>query len=172
MDERLRKLERDAVNDPQAAERFEREKKRADIMDEMTIEIDGEVYEIDDVREIGYGDLHEITVSGSNEAFIVSESGENAGKAARERWEDMAENDPSEFRHIVGDETLVNWAMGQWGGPGSTQVRGLNEWLDLWLDTPEEEWAGYDGAERAVARVAPDLEEEIGYKPTVAYRSN
>lgn len=82
-----------------------------------------------------------------NREWYVAESREVAGEAAREYWADMAANDPTEFACIVGEETLIQWGMGHYAGPGSTSVKSLGDWLDLWLDTPEEQWASYDGAE-------------------------
>jgi len=83
----------------------------------------------------------------------------------------MAENDPSEFTCIVGEQTLVAWALGQPASPGNVSCSSLTEWLDLVATVPEEEWAGYDHQERTVDRVGK-LASELGYTPTVAYRSN
>jgi hypothetical protein len=103
----------------------------------------------------------------NNEEYYIFESSEQAGEAAREYWEDLAQDDPQEFACLIGEKTLVQWAMGQYAGPGSTQVTSLNEWLDLWLDTPEEHHASYDGVEREFNSKHPDF---AGY--TVAYRHN
>ena len=72
---------------------------------------------------------------------------------------------------MIGESTLVAWALGQYAGPGSTQVCSLEEWLELWLDTPEEHFAGYDSTQRDVERVGT-LRDELGFTPTVAYRHN
>jgi len=85
-----------------------------------------------------------------------------AGEAAREYWADMAENDPSEFACIVGEQTLIAWALNQSAGPGSVQVHNLEEWLDLWLNTPEEQWASYDGEEIEGVCLSPRLCESLG----------
>ncbi len=79
----------------------------------------------------------------------------------------MAENDSKEFVCMVGEETLVAWALGQYAGPGSTHVQSLNEWLDLWLNTPEEHFASYDSCENTFISKHPNY---CDY--TVAYRSN
>jgi hypothetical protein len=71
---------------------------------------------------------------------------------------------------MVGESTLVAWALGQSAGPGSTHVNSLEEWLDLWLDTAEEHFASYDSEEREVHGVTADAEEEIGFIPGVAYK--
>ena len=72
---------------------------------------------------------------------------------------------------MVGEKTLVAWGLRQYAGPGSTQVKSLEEWLDLWLDTPEEHFASCDSEEREVSRCGK-LREELGFIPTVAYRHN
>ncbi len=82
--------------------------------------------------------------------YVLAPSNEVAGEEARARWADMAENSPREIRAIVGDETLVQWALGQWGGSGSRQFRSLTEWLDSWREAPAEEFASYDGHERRI----------------------
>jgi hypothetical protein len=143
---------------------------RESISDNPRIRINGELFAVTETRAIGYGDLVEIE-TWEGETFILSESSENAGLAARERWEDMARNDRSEFACMVGEETLVSWALGEYAGPGSTKVTSLSEWLDLWLDTPFEEWASYDSEEREVERVGK-LVNDLGFKPGVAYRTN
>ena len=105
------------------------------------------------------------------EEWHVFSSAEAAGEAAREYWEDLSKNDPQEFAALVGSETLISWALGKWAGPGSTQTTSLSDWLDLWLNTPEEHFASYDGSERKVDEIGADLEKELGFKPTVAYRA-
>ncbi len=133
------------------------------------IEIDGERYEVKHVRDMD-GEMAEIECDGAD--FILAKDTATAGAAARERWADMAKNDPKEFRCVVGDETLVKWALGEMAGPGSTWVASLEEWLDLHLDVPEEEFASYDSQERDVNACGVELTEELGWTPGVAYRSN
>jgi len=134
------------------------------------IKINGEIYQITETWHMDYEGLHQI-VTEEGEEFILAKDSEAAGKAARERWEDMAKHDPAEFTCLVGEQTLVAWALVNPAGPGSSKVCSLDEWLDLWLDTPEEEWAGYDHGERQVERVGK-LTKELGFTPTVAYRCN
>ena len=134
----------------------------------MRIKIDGEIYRVKSVHTYGYLPMIE-TEDGAE--FYVAESSEEAGRAARKYWEDMAENDPKEFTCLVGEDTLVQWGLGRSAGPGSTKVNSLEKWLDLHLNVPEEEFAGYDGAERDVQRSAK-VREELGFTPTVAYRHN
>lgn len=122
----------------------------------MQIKIDGEVLEVDKV--LAYADLPMLQC-GKLEYYVAKDS-ESAGEAARKYWEDMANDDPKELACIIGDETLIKWGLNQWAGPGSTSVRNLEEWLDLWLDTPEEQWASYDGVERDVEEIEELYEDE------------
>lgn len=84
----------------------------------------------------------------------------------------MVKNDPREFEALVGAETLVKWAMGESAGPGSAKVKSLKAWLDLHLNTPEEEWGTYDGNELDVTACSSTLRKAIGFTPKVAYRHN
>ncbi len=132
--------------------------------------IDGELIDVDDTRDTGWSDLA-LAESGQREWCVAPDS-ETAGAAAREYWASMAANDPEEFTRLVGKSTLVSWCLGQLAGPGSTKVTSLDDWLDLWLNTPEEQWAGHDGVECDVEFASPDLVTDLGFEPTVAYRHN
>ena len=134
----------------------------------MKIKIDGEEYEIDKVHD--YGTLPMVEI-GDMEFYLAEDSTE-AGLKAREFWADMADNDEKEFVCMVGEKNLIAWALGNSAGPGSTAVNSLDEWLDLWLDTPEEHFASYDGSECDVDEADEELIDEIGFTPTVAYRHN
>lgn len=170
-DTAMRSLERQAKEDPSMADQLRWERVRAGQLTPRTLKIGDETFTVEDVRELGWTGMVEITTE-EGEDFIVAEDSQTAGEAARERWADMAEHDPEEFECMVGAETLVKWALGQSAGPGCVHVTSLSEWLDLHINHPEEEWAGYDGEERDVEDVSPDLDEEIGFVPTVAYRTN
>ena len=137
-------------------------------MSKQWIKIDGEKLEVTKVYNGGYLPMIDI----GNMDFYVAESHEAAGEAARRYWEELAQDDPREFTCVVGEETLVQWRLGQWAGPGYTKVTNLNEWLDLWLDTPEEEFGSYDNTELDVEGCSKSLEEELGFRPQVAYRHN
>lgn len=130
------------------------------------ITIAGVRHEIDFVDKFGGG----ARIECGGETYMVFPDADVAGQAAREFWEQLASDDPAEFRCIVGEENLIAWAMGQHAGPGSRSVASLSEWLDLWLDTPEEHWASYDGEEQEVDGFTAEAEDEIGFAPTVAYR--
>ncbi len=141
--------------------------------DSYDIEIENEdATDVDDIRILGFRDAEGYEIVTSEGDFILFADADDAGKAAREYWEDMAESDPSEFTAMVGEETLVQWGLGRAAGPGSTQVRSLQEWLDLWLLTPEEHFASYDGEERIVMQIADSTVNDLGFIPRVAYRTN
>jgi hypothetical protein len=86
----------------------------------------------------------------------------------------MAENDPEEFRYIVGEETLVKWALGQYAGPGNKQTKTLDGWFELVADYPAEQWASYDGHEIEGAQFNAHFERETGFSRNniVIYRCN
>jgi hypothetical protein len=128
--------------------------------------VDGERVVFDDADTHIHGQLPMIDTEQGPE-FYIAESSEDAGEKAREYWEDMADEDPNEFACLVGTETLIQWNLGNYAGPGSTQVQSLKEWLDLHLNIPEECFASYDGEEREFKCKHPDWADY-----TVAYRSN
>jgi hypothetical protein len=123
------------------------------------IRIDGEFFDVSTSYCV-YGDN---TVSDGRMEWHLFASSDDAGKAARKYWEDMAERDPAEIRMMVGDETLIAWALGRRAGPGQTRVNSLTEWFDLWLDTPEEHFAGYDGTEASVKAPTGDERQRMNF---------
>ena len=135
-------------------------------MEEGMFRIDGEEYFVTEILYYGY--LPEIRTDGPE--FLVAESHETAGEAARKYWEELAQDDPQEFTCIVGAEALIAWGLGQSYAPGSIGVNNLEEWLDLHLDVPEEHWGTWDGQELEITDVSPEIIEELGFIPTVAYR--
>ena len=135
-------------------------------MTQQRIRIDGSLFTVSKVLD--YGDLPEIETD-EGDSFILAEDAEQAGAKAADRWRDMTQNDPKEFECMIGAETLVGWALGQ--SAGHAGCSSLEEFLELIATVPEEEFAGYDGQEREVNRVGT-LVNELGFTPTVAYRSN
>jgi hypothetical protein len=133
------------------------------------IVIDGEVFTVEKVHDYGYP---MVELDDKTDWYIFQDS-ESAGEAAREYWENLAQDDPREFTCLVGEKTLVAWALGQYAGPGSTSVKSLEEWLDLWLDLPEEQWGSYDGSEQD-CRINNNLLEELEFESNncVCYRHN
>ena len=136
--------------------------------DPVLFTIDGE--EVRYIRKVYKIDGGGAEIDTDEGEFIVFPDADTAGQAARAYWEHMAQNDPDEFALMVGKDTLISWALGQYAGPGHSQVTSLDAWLDLWLDTAEEHFASYDSAERDVDDVTDEAEEEIGFKPGVAYK--
>lgn len=133
-----------------------------DVVERIEVDI---VRETDTDPEEGRGAI----VGEGDREWYVFEDREAAGAFARQHWAEMP---ASELRCIIGDECLVAWALGEWAGPGSTQVRNLSEWLDLHKDAPEETLASYDSEECSVDAVTEALVEVLGFTPTVAYRIN
>lgn len=125
--------------------------------DSPTIRFDGETFNIDDSHDMGDG-LH---VKWNGADYHLFEDSDIAGKAARDYWEDMAHNDKSEFTCIVGEAALIAWALSESYAVGSVSVDSLEEWLDLWLATPEEHWASYDG-ETCEVLINESMAEELG----------
>lgn len=139
--------------------------------DEPYITIQGyESAEITGKYDIGFGDGVQLETDEGD--FIVFQNQREAGKAAREYWVELMESDPEEFRTLVGDENLISWALGRPSGPGAQKTNTLEEWFDLWLNNPEEQWAGYDGEEREVEALTSEAKADIGFVPRVAYRTN
>jgi len=157
----------------------------------MKCDIKGETFRFDEPNIEQYGDYTMLRL-GSQEYFIF-ESSEQAGELAKEYWEDLADSDPEEFATLVGSANLVAWGRGEYAGPGSTQTQSMEEWFDLWLETPEEQFASYDGEEKDIFfnfctremycedgqiqkydedKVNEKLMELFGFIPTVAYRQN
>ena len=99
--------------------------------------------------------------------LYVFKSEEDAGQCARDYWEDYIDSySNEEIVEVLGADTLIAWALGQAAGPGSAKVKNLNEWLDLYYDAPEEH---FDSGPYQIELVAENIEEIIGFKPTVAY---
>ena len=143
---------------------------RARIEDELWIVIDGEITEVDGA-ESGSETCPPMVENGHRD-WYVDEDSARAGERARASYQEMAEDDPKELTCLLGEQTLVAWALGQYAGSGTSQVRSLEEWLDLWLDTPEEMWGGYDNTECEVEFCSEALVDELDITPTVAYRHN
>ena len=92
---------------------------------------------------------------------------EDAGQYARQYWEDYVECESSEdVVAILGAETLISWALGRSAGPGTSKVNSLEEWLDLYLDAPDEhfEYGPYD-----IEAIGENLVEILGFKPEAAF---
>ncbi len=137
-------------------------------MGPFKIEINGECLTVENVRDFGWP---MIELEDGTDWYIFQGS-EDAGEEARKYWEDLARDDPKEFTCLIGEENLINWGLGIPSGPGSTAVSSLEDWLDLRLDTPEEQWASYDGNE-VDCRISKNLQRELSLENRcVCYRHN
>jgi hypothetical protein len=132
---------------------------------EPGIIFDGEAFDLDAVTGSNHLDT---VVCGSRDWYLFSDS-ETAGKAVAKYWKDMAYTDRREFACIIGEERLVQWALGE---SDSFGISSLDDFFEVAADHPEEHWASYDGDEIEVDGASLDVQNEIGYMPTVAYRHN
>lgn len=136
--------------------------------DDWTLTVNGETYEVKDFQPWGKTGLLIEVVGGSE--WYVFENEEDAGDLVREYWQDMADNDPEELRCILGDEALVQMALGQ---------DSLKEWIEQQAQSPEYHFGSYDfytyEAELNDAFLAALEEEVVGpdfMGSLVAYRCN
>lgn len=126
----------------------------------MLIKLDGDSPEEVDKAYVNRGDLPMIDIG--NQDYYLAPSSEVAGEAVRERWRDMKDNDKREFRCLIGDERLIQWACGESDGFG---ISSFDEFLERVGDSPGEELSSYDGEERD-ARINLPLAEELGWDNT------
>jgi len=132
----------------------------------LIITIEDELTEVRKVYNGGY--LQMLELEDGTEWYVARDS-EQAGEAAAKYWRDMAEGDPKEFACIIGEERLVQWGLGQ---SDSFGISGVDDFCERNANVPEENFASYDGQEREVTACSESLEDELGFKPTVAYRHN
>jgi len=138
-----------------------------------------------------HADLTLLTLG--SQLYYVFEDSVTAGIRAKEYWMNLAVEDPEEFATIVGEHNIRAWKRGHYAGAGSTQVRSLDDWFDIWLDNPAEQFARYSGEEDQISftfcsrhMILPngkikkykpiDVDFELlnlfGFIPTVAYRQH
>ena len=66
---------------------------------------------------------------------------EDAGQIARvTTGKNSLEMTRSTLVEVLGADTLIAWALGEEAGPGTSKVKSLNEWLDLYLESPDEHY--------------------------------
>ena len=151
---------------------------------EYRLYIDGHPVDIDAVYHGGYLP----TICDGSQCWYVAKDAESAGEAVSEYYRDMARNDKREFACLIGDERLIQWALGE---SDSFGISSLEEFLDRVADYPEEHWGSWDGSELEVTHdelpaknqevdlTEAQLEqvqelrtlfEDIGFIPTAAYR--
>ena len=122
------------------------------------------------VLKTSEGDYAEVAVKTDDSSWPVEylffRTREDAGQYVRDYWEDYIDTEsPEEVIAILGAETLISWALGRAAGPGSAKVKSLKEWLDLYLDVPEEHFE----EEYEVEAIGQNLVETFGFKPAVAF---
>lgn len=122
----------------------------------MKVRIDDNIIEVNDVHNWGY--LPSIDLDDGTE-YEVAENSDSAGEKAVEYWEEMAHNDSREFVCMMGEERLLNWAMGKSDGFGCSSFQ---DFLELISHHPEETFGGYDGSEVEI-EIDAELAEELGY---------
>ena len=121
----------------------------------------------DDCSETDFGFTVDVRTDNKYGTTIyIFEDEEEAGNYAREYWREMIEQDPDEAVHILGSDTLIQWALGRSAGPGSSKVSSLNEWLDLYKSAPEEH---FESGPYDIEAIGENLVEKLGFHPTVAY---
>jgi hypothetical protein len=118
--------------------------------------------------DYGEGEYGALVETEDGEEWVLFDDSEKAGEAAAERWRDMAQNYPKEFAAIIGEERLVQWALGQSDEFG---IDGLDMFCEVTADNPNEEWASYDGEEHD-GSIIYTIDDTEGAFPVVAYRHN
>jgi hypothetical protein len=121
----------------------------------IRINIDGERHEVEEIQEFSGKNAAEIKVRGAY--YLLVDDFDTAEEIAKDRYREM---DARELICMVGEEQIVDmWTRG----------KTLEDWLED-LDVAQE-LAGWDGEERDVKRVGR-LQDDLGWVPTLAYRTN
>lgn len=133
--------------------------------DAMVIVIDGNEYEVDNIK--WEGSLSIIRLGRNLHYYVFDDDYDDVGRTVcRRYWEEMASSDPREFQEIVGIENILSsWMCG-------------NTFND-WLDEAEREWEsvlGY-GEDMIYIKIQEqrqpwfeNLCNELGFEPTVVLR--
>jgi hypothetical protein len=104
-----------------------------------------------------------VVVEGEDGIFQIFDSEESAGQEAREYWENYITESPAEeVASILGTNTLIAWALGKYAGPGTTKVKNLNEWLDLYLTNYNEH---FENEIVEIESYGENVENLIGFCP-------
>ena len=119
--------------------------------------IDGSKYEVAATHD--YGCYRRSTYADTEGGdYYIYEDRDDAGKDTYDYWEDMAHNDRGEFIAIIGEERLLEWALGNSDDFG---ISSAQEFFERNADVPEETLASYDSEEReCVLRVPVDADGE------------
>jgi len=126
----------------------------------MKIIIDEEEYIVEEIIEGSYLPL---LLCEDGTGWCVAYDSIAAATSVEEFLFDLVENDPQEFRCLVGDECLINWALGKFDGPGTEHACSLRDWIQICGKYPEEQWASYDGERRKIDEIDDELLEELDW---------
>jgi hypothetical protein len=123
---------------------------------------------IDSISTTQFGAIVDLRDEGGNHIcqLHLFKSEEEAGQEARAYWEEYIHGDREMATELLGVDTLLSWAYGELGGPGSVKVKNLEEWLDLYLETPDEH---FESGPYDIELIGENIVEELGFKPTIAY---
>ena len=123
---------------------------------------------IDSIQSREFGATVDLRDEGGNHIceLHLFKSEEDAGQEARAYWEEYLHGDRASAIELLGVDTLLSWAYGELGGPGSTKVKNLEDWLDLYLDDPSEH---FEEGPFEIELVGENIVEELGFKPTTAF---
>jgi hypothetical protein len=123
---------------------------------------------IDSIQSKEFGATVDLRDEGGNHIceLHLFKNMEQAGKDARDYWEEYVHGDRQMAIELLGVDTLMSWAYGELGGPGSVKVKNLEDWLDLYLENPDEH---FESGPFDIELIGENIVEELGFKPTVAY---
>jgi len=123
---------------------------------------------VDSVTSGENGPTVSLTDDGGNHIceLHLFESEEDAGEYARAYWEDCIKGDRETAIEMLGKDTLLSWALGEAAGPGSSKVESLEEWLDLYLDAPDEH---FESGPYGIELIGENIVEVLGFLPAIAY---
>jgi len=130
-------------------------------MGELKIVIDDEVVTLDYINDNQYK-------ADNGCSYYIFCDCADAGEYAKSYYENMIMTSKDDFICIVGRDALVDWALGFYNN-GFCSV---DEWLDDWLNKPEDHWASYDNEEVEITRMNKHMKEEMDSTSCVMYRFN
>ena len=137
----------------------------------LLIVIENEVVEVTNVNDYGVTYLE----CDNGCEYAIFRSRDEAGKAARDYWQDMRDNDKEEFKCLIGPERLLQWACDE---SDSFGISSFDEFLDIIETVPEEQFAIYDGYEIGLTKLKnmnKNLKNKLNYsdyEDIVLYRQN
>ena len=133
-------------------------------------DIDGEEFFVvseEDVRSNEVGGTVEVPRGAHTTEIYLFKDEKEAGQFARDYWEEYIDHEsPEDIVCMMGAETLVSWALGKLAGPGSVKVRNLEEWLDLYLEAPDEH---FELGPFEIEAIGENIVEKLGFKPEAAF---